>query len=166
MTLRRIDEVVVTGDRLFEAPTRSSVRLETGMLLKFAVPVAGAPEEANRPEHLNAALWIWRRSDTEHVLMQRMHQPHVHRVHAVFWSPVLAGMMKDAIEAHGITDVGTLAASSWSSSITSKMPSIVTYVIVRGAGILPLPGWTNTNLDASTPATARARPARAKRKRR
>ena len=109
-------DTVVTGDAVFEAPTRSRVTIDMGSLLKFVKPTDSARDEAS---YELGTLWIWSRSETEHLLMQASHVKHVHRVHAIFWSAVAV----DAVRKH-IED-------------GFKNTSLATYRMWRDAGVLP-----------------------------
>lgn len=43
-------------------------------------------------------LWVWSRSETEHYLVQVSHIKHCHRVQAVFWTSVMANIVRKLIE--------------------------------------------------------------------
>ena len=133
--LEEVPELIVTGERLLKAPTRSDIRVTPGMLLKFDKRVDGAPEESKsnkRNDALEGTLWIWQRGATEHLLMQRMWQQSVHRVHAVFWSHNLAWIVMQTIQQQ------RLVVDDSDELYVSRIRA---YTGFRGAGILPLPEW-------------------------
>lgn len=65
-------------------------------------------------------LWVWSRSETEHYLVQASHEKHCHRVQAVFWTSVMANIVRKLVE-DGMRP-GNLAV----------------YTMLRESGIAPL----------------------------
>jgi hypothetical protein len=43
-------------------------------------------------------LWVWTRTETEHYLVQASHRKHCHRVQGVFWTSVIANIVRKLIE--------------------------------------------------------------------
>lgn len=119
---REPEQEVVSGDAVFTL-SRADPSCRAGILLRLT------PDEADG-EHKRKLgdLWVWSRSIQEHYLMQTSHVQHVHRVHALFWSFVLATAIRDAICGCG-------------DSRNAGQPLLAVYVQLREAGILPVPDW-------------------------
>jgi hypothetical protein len=113
---REPDQEVVSGDPVFVLDARERSPIRAGILLRLT------PDDArDEDKHALGTLWVWSKHDV-HYLMQASHVKHVHRVHAQFWSITLANCLRAFIE-------------------DSKGKPLAVYVMLREAGIVPLPAW-------------------------
>jgi len=67
-------------------------------------------------------LWVWSRSETEHYLVQVTHRKHCHRVQGVFWTSVMANLMRVLVE----------------DGMRPKVDGLAVYTMLRDSGIAPL----------------------------